>query len=242
MGVAAFCTACGAPLTAASGFCGSCGAPVPTGGSAGAHTSAVTTRLPTQQTVTIGPSANPLACPRCMEVDQAAKVSSVIRKEVSSGAVGGSFAGAGYQFGEYGGLSLMGGGIHLSTQSMSALGRMLAPPAPPVYRSPWGAGSIITILILGIAGLSLVGSASTQGTGGPILGLVCLAIVVAIIVSRVRTAARRKREYAEAVPYWERAARRWDEMYVCLRCDACYTPGSTDIYRMEHLQQVIYGT
>ena len=239
MGIAAFCTACGAPLTASSGFCGSCGAPIPTAGATG---SAVTTPLPKTQTVTIGPSANPLACPRCMEVDQAAKVSSVIRKEVSNGTVGGSFAGAGYQFGEYGGLSLIGGGIHLSTQSMSALGRMLAPPAPPVYQSPWGAGVVIGILILGIAGLSLLGSGSTQGTGAPILGLLCLAIIVAIIVSRTRTAARRKREYAESIPYYQRAAQRWDEMYVCLRCDACYTPGSSDIYRMEHLRQVIYGT
>jgi len=150
MGVAAFCSACGTPLTAGSGFCGSCGAPAPTALVA-PGTSPVPAQ-PTHQTVTVGPSANPLACPRCMEVDQSAKVSSVVRKEVTSGTIGGSFVGGAYQFGKYGGPSIMGGGIHLSTQSLSALGQMLAPPAPPVYRSPWGAGPIIGILILGIAG------------------------------------------------------------------------------------------
>jgi len=232
MGVAAFCSACGTPLTAGSGFCGSCGAPAPSA----PGTSPVPAQ-PTRQTVTVGPSANPLACPRCMEVDQSAKVSSVVRKEVTNGTIGGSFVGGAYQFGKYGGPSIMGGGIHLSTQSLSALGRMLAPPEPPVYRSPWGAGPIIGILILGIAGLSFIGNGSSVP-----LGIICLAVVAAIVVGCMRSAARRKKAYVDALPYWERAARRWDEMYVCLRCDAIYTPGSSDIYRTEHLQQVIYGT
>ncbi len=236
MGVVAFCSACGAPLTASSGYCSKCGAPVPTAGSA------VTPAGPTHQMVTAGPSVNPLACPRCREVDQAAKVSSVVRKEATTGAIGGSFVGGAYQFGEYGGPSIMGGSIHLSTQSLTALGRMLAPPAPPVYRSPWGFGSIVGILLFAIVGLSLLGSGSSQGAGGPILGLICLGTAGAIVLGCMRSAARRKRAYAAALPPWEHAARRWDEMYVCLRCDAIYTPGTSDIYRAEHLQSVIYGT
>ncbi len=236
MGVAAFCSACGAALTTSSGYCSACGAPVQAAG-----TSSIPAQPP-HQTVTVGPSVNPLACPRYREVDQSSKISSVVRKEVTTGAVGGSFAGGAYQFGKYGGLSLMGGGIHLSTQSLTALGRMLAPPVPPAYRSPWRFGIVLGILILVIAGLSLLGSEQTQGAGAVPLGLICLGVAGAIIIGRMRLAARRKRAYAEALPQWEHAARRWDEMYVCLRCDAIYTPGSSDIYRAEHLQQVIYGT
>lgn len=232
MGIAAFCGTCGAPLLAASTYCGACGAPVSPGGTAPAPQGTAPQA--------VGPVAarNRFACPRCLEVDQAAKVSAVVRKEVMTGTVGGTFAGAGYRFGQHGGASVMGGGLHLSTQSLSALGQVLAPPTPPVYRSPWGLWTILSIVAISFLGSKLAPPGPDQSVQG---ALICFAVVALIIGLRWHTGVRRKRAYAAARPRWEQAMRRWDELFVCLRCDGIYTPGSGALHRMTALQDVIWA-
>src|SRR5579875_3274352 len=231
MGIAAFCGTCGAPLLAASTYCGACGAPVSPGGTAPA--------LQGTAPQVVGPVAarNRFACPRCLEVDQAAKVSAVVRKEVTTGTIGGTFAGAGYRFGQHGGASVMGGGLHLSTQSLSALGQTLAPPAPPVYRSPRGPWTILSIVALSFLGAKLAPQGPYHSAGG---ALVCLALIAVIIVVRWRVGVRRARAYDAARPRWEQAMRRWDELFVCLRCDGIYTPGTGTLHRLTALHDVIW--
>jgi len=228
VGIAAFCKTCGKPLSANVQFCRGCGTPVQ-----GATTELTTSTRPVE--VTIGRSTNPVACPRCHEVDSVRKVSSLVGDSTRVGVIGGTFAGGSYQFGPNGGPSIGGGVLNAVTASQSTIGQLLSPPGRPILRSPWGFSSKAGILFLGFVVLSSFSHSSTV-----ILGLVCIGLI-ALIVYRKNKETRALREaYVHDMPVWENAMRNWDRLHFCMRCDGIYYPGRPSIHRSSDMLNVIY--
>lgn len=236
MATAGFCGQCGSPLASGGQYCHGCGSAV-VAASPSSPTQAAGAQPPVSpphhpRQVTLGRSTNPLACPHCREIDASRKVTAVHAEGATTGRIGGSATGVGYQFGRYGGSSVSFTGFSATTASQSNTSRVLSPPAQPVYRSPWAWGAIGG----GLCGLIALSSLSSSVVAFLFFG----ALAALIIYMAARTAKRRKEEYARAFPLWQRAMDIRDRLYYCQRCDGIYLPGRPELYRTTDLMNVLY--
>lgn len=232
MNTTAFCGSCGSALTANLRFCQACGAPAP--GLGPTYPPA-----PPQPTaVTLGPSANPYACPRCKEVDIARKVSAVVNDATTLGTIGGSVVTGGYNFGRHGGPTVSAGMLSATTASQTAIGRALSPPNRPRLRSAWTAGRVIGLIFLII--VILAGLAS-GGAGGILLALVFLGLAIWVIADASQKGRIYQQMYEREVAAWDAAMQKWDRLYCCLRCEGIYYPGQPELYRIVEMMPVIYS-
>ncbi len=106
---------------------------------------------------------------------------------------------------------------------LSEMTKKLAPPPKPNSAAKSrsesraiGSVAIVAAVAISTALVPFFGPTSVAWTLP--LSFFLLLIIVAIIVQRRRAAA------AKAVPAWEKAMERWDEMYYCGNCDGAYIP------------------
>lgn len=169
-------------------------------------------------------------------MDQSAKASAVYAAAAQTGVISGGVSGVGYQFGQYGGLSVQHGILNASIAVNNMVARALAPPAPPVLASAWGAGPVLLLLALILVGLACLASMQTL-----IVTLACAAFAVWLIVARRKEDERRRAAYQVELPRWQRAMQNYDALYYCGRCDGVFLPGRPEIYRTAETIYVVYN-
>lgn len=141
-------------------------------------------------------------CPMCHKDDRIEKVSAVYERETHMS----SLVGSGY-----------------NVVGISVLGQRLAPPRPPIYKSPWGAGSITVLIIIGLASPGMVvGTLPGYGNSGPsfdvlIATIFWLSIAGAIIWYKLSEASRRRAQVASQIPAYRVAYDNWNRLYYCHR-------------------------
>lgn len=136
------------------------------------------------------PPEDSTACPKCHQIDQIQKLSSIV-------------------------------------QAGTDLGRQLV-LSPPVYESPWGAGTIGILIGLLVFGFLLMAPG--------VFGLIDIVIIIYLI----SVANKRKAKAKAAGAAWVQAKQRWDNLYYCHRNDGFYLPGETELKPISALYRYVY--
>lgn len=156
-------------------------------------------------------------CPMCGQVDRVEKVSAIVGAGTSSGLYGGHTSSIGLMAGV----------------SQTALSQKLSPPSRPVYDSPWGTGTKVSIgILIVMAGMDIIftATANPPESASQLLSslfflLLFLVPLILIISSKSRTAQRRKAQYDAAIPIYTAAYKKWNELYYCGRNDVVFILG-----------------
>lgn len=201
-----------------------------------------------------------LVCPQCSRNDLIQKVSHIYSSGTANSSHTGWTSGLAYS---RGGLANVSATTTTHGTSQTVLAQRLAPPSMPKnphwfwyimpfvpihpvqYILVWFApiGKTVKLLLFGICGILL---AITTGTfrldiKNPIFpnfaAILALAIVVIYYVSLVWGTQRRK---AKALPIWQKAMSRWEELYYCAR-DACvFEPETGEFTPVERTHELLY--
>lgn len=138
--------------------------------------------------------------------------------------------------------------------------RRLAPPEEPVQESLLPANSlhipVIRVLghlvgypmAIGFTSLAAliacstfgVGSATGAGTGVFLFVIGELAIVAWFIWKAKARAAVRRSIFEEEYPRWQRAYKRWDQLYYCQTCDELFVPNGP-LMKEEEMSRFLYA-
>lgn len=106
------------------------------------------------------------------------------------------------------------------------LAQRLAPPDEPTYRSPWGFWSIGTIVLFVLVIIGNLFIDISRGSPRAFEVLVIVPTIIAPIVAwKWLTARSRHARTEEALPAWENAITKWQQLYYCHRCDGVFIPG-----------------
>ncbi len=174
-----------------------------------------------------------LACPRCGHVDQAHKLSAVVRAGTTVGGYAGTTAHEGYMMGEHGGPITMGGHAMLSGGSQTLLSRRLAPPSRPSYDKHW------VIEAAKVVGGALVFGLIAYSFGWHIIGDLLFLAGVYGVWSEYRQDKLKWAAQQRAMTEWTQQIAVWDRMYYCGRDDVVYLPGMDEVARADHLQRFL---
>jgi hypothetical protein len=228
-----FCEKCGREYREGAIFCKSCGAPC----------DEEDTQLPAPKETMVAPHKQPvlspqpgpsaptfarvhddsrlassrLACPTCHSNDRVEKVTSVVSSALSSSVSTGRVAGGAYshQRGAHGTMTIGGGRISTSGESMTFLGERLMPPKEPrVSRWPW----------VGIAGMCVLFALSAAVPG--VFRIIPVAAgLVFLGWDSMRTGARYNKAREQAQLLWERQRENYRNLLYCHRCDQVFYDG-----------------
>lgn len=168
--------------------------------------------------------AQNFACPRCGQVAPVAKVSALVAGGTSAGVFAGPTSGVGYTYGNQGGYTTLAG------VSQTALSQKLSPPVRPFYDNPYGTGTKISIVLLGLLTITslyfLVSLPLAQGVWLGMPGLIFYGGILAwILIYKSNAAKKRHAQVDAAMPGYKVACRRWDELYYCQLNDVVFVPG-----------------
>jgi len=256
MEIATYCRQCGAAIVPSMALCVNCGAPVSTPGSwPGA---------PSRDTGTRNEAHNPFTCPCCLQLDQVAKVSSVVRSGISHGETvsvsngqiqqSGSSLGWFHWFDSYTRPGSDGfhvsvfrsrGKIHATTnattQTRSAVSQLLSEPLAPTYRSAWSRDIIFAVFALFLFAFIGFGSVVTGTSPHPVLPFVLAAAGIAITAWARKETRQRQNRFAAERLRWEHAKRNWDNLLMCSRCDSVFYPDQRALYPISSVMDVVYA-
>jgi hypothetical protein len=176
----------------------------------------------------------PLACPRCAQLDQVASVQSVY----------GAQAGMTHSTGMAVGAVIGVGPMAMTTTSTSAqashLAMRIAPPPIPRRGSVWNCGILVILgactfmALLGLGGVlvssgppdSSISSAeqSHDRTVGYAFVIVFTGIILATFVVMLARSRTLKRRYDDYKAVWPAMTHLWQNAMLCLRCHGAYFP------------------
>jgi hypothetical protein len=108
----------------------------------------------------------------------------------------------------------------------------LAPPARPVYRSPWRGLTIPLLALVVLAGVFMLWQGNALGWIGVGIGFVA---VLALYVIAQRAAAA----YQRALPRWLHQKARYDALYYCQRHNVVFIAGTTEAVPPEQARQLL---
>ena len=185
-----------------------------------------------------------ISCPRCNQMDQVRKVTSIVTEGVSETRVQGTnpvrWGGKTYYL-----------PAHHAGSSVTMLAKRLLPPLekPKTLGGRfWGAlGGGILLAFLGCCGLSGALSSmsmgdSTTGTLGVIAGLFLIALgAILSILAIISLASGKTRQQSDAEQrQYQRALAKWNTLYYCYRDDIVFVPGESSFASPEQLHAFLY--
>ena len=184
-----------------------------------------------------------ISCPRCNQMDQVRKVTSIVTEGVSETRVQGanpvSWGGKTYYL-----------PVHRAGSSVTMLAKRLLPPEKPKTLGGrfWGAlrwGILLAFLgccgCLGALPLMSMGD-STTGTLGVIAGLFFIALgAILSILAIISLASGKTRQQSDAEQrQYQRALAKWNTLYYCYRDDIVFVPGESSFASPEQLHAFLY--
>lgn len=140
-------------------------------------------------------------------------------------------------------------------KEQKGIGLRLPPPEEPRYESLWSWEAFQAALHRRVGlpmafGLmfiicSAVGACSAFSSGGLVLGLLLVCLIILIVVgfirSRVTEAAAQRTTVERERPRWENAYQRWDQLYYCEVCDKLFVPnGQSSAMNEAEVVQFMY--
>jgi hypothetical protein len=183
-----------------------------------------------------------LACPRCGQIDQIQKVSSVFSSGISTGTYSGSTA------------------TFVSGSSQTFLSKKLSPPKKPEASCSSCAEIGITIILFLFGGflilstflsiscnLRAIFSGEVRVVPAIILGLLGVGIGGGLILTGIivwgssqKAADRRAVEEAAQMTKWELAMSRWNQLYYCYRDDGVFDPDERVFIPVKQMMNYLY--
>lgn len=129
----------------------------------------------------------------------------------------------------------------LTTETRSAVSRLLSEPIAPTYRSAWSRDVTFAVFALFLFAFIGFGSVVSGTSPQPVLPFVLTAVGIALTLWARKETGRRQTRFAVERARWEHAKRNWNNLFVCTRCDGVFYPGQRALYPLSTTRDVIYA-
>ena len=172
-----------------------------------------------------------LNCPGCHRDDQVQRVTSVVSSAHTQSQSKETLSGAAYSFGG-GGLTLGGGTVSKSIESVTLLGRRLAMQNKP-------SASNLSFLGFGLAAFLFVVVVSVFSAHEAVAGVVFLLVMGGLISLSVWRFKRDRRSWRNRLQVWEHQQTNWRALFYCQRCDRVFYQGDPSGLPPERMSELL---